>query len=56
MKTRGFTLIEVLISVTLVSLLSVGLMMAMSVGLSALHKSSDRLISNRRVMSTQQIL
>jgi prepilin-type N-terminal cleavage/methylation domain-containing protein len=56
MRTRGFTLIEVLISVTLVSLLSVGLMMAMSVGLSALHKSGDRLISNRRVMSTQQIL
>ena len=55
-STRGFTLIEVLISVTLVSLLSVGLMMAMGVGLSALHKSGDRLISNRRVMSTQQIL
>jgi len=55
-RTRGFTLIEVLISVTLVSLLSVGLMMAMGVGLSALHKSNDRLISNRRVMSTQQII
>jgi prepilin-type N-terminal cleavage/methylation domain-containing protein len=56
MKTRGFTLIEVLISVTLVSLLSLGLMMAMNVGLSAMHKSGDRLMSNRRVMSTQQIL
>lgn len=53
---RGFTLIEVLISVTLVSMLSVGLMMAMRVGLSAMQKSDDRLMSNRRVMSTQQIL
>lgn len=56
LRQRGFTLIEVLISVTLVSLLSVGLMMAMGVGLSAMHKSGDRLMSNRRVMSTQQIL
>jgi len=55
-RQRGFTLIEVLISVTLVSLLSVGLMMAMRVGLSAMQKSDDRLMSNRRVMSTQQIL
>ncbi|HME07319.1 MAG TPA: prepilin-type N-terminal cleavage/methylation domain-containing protein [Bryobacteraceae bacterium] len=56
MRARGFTLIEVLISVTLVSLLSAGLLMAMRVGLSAMQKADDRLMSNRRVMSTQQIL
>ncbi|MGH9614318.1 MAG: PulJ/GspJ family protein, partial [Bryobacteraceae bacterium] len=53
---RGFTLIEMIIAVTLVSLLAVGLLMAMHVGLSALGKSKDRLMSNRRVMGVQRIL
>jgi len=53
---RGFTLIEMIIAVTLVSLLAVGLLMAMHVGLSALGKSNNRLMSNRRVMGTQRIL
>jgi prepilin-type N-terminal cleavage/methylation domain-containing protein len=55
-RRSGFTLIEVLISVTLLSMISAGLMMALRVGLSAMHKSDDRLMSNRRVMSTQKIL
>ncbi len=53
---HGFTLIEMIIAVTLVSLLAVGLLMAMHAGLSALGKSNDRLMSNRRVMGTQRIL
>jgi prepilin-type N-terminal cleavage/methylation domain-containing protein len=52
----GFTLIEVLIAVTLVSMLSLGMMMAMRVGLSALDKSNTRLDANRRAASTQRIL
>ena len=57
-RTRhaGFTLIEVLIAVTLVSLLTTGLMVAMRVGLSAMNKADTKLMSNRRVMSAQRIL
>jgi prepilin-type N-terminal cleavage/methylation domain-containing protein len=54
--TAGVTLIEVLIAVTLLSLLSVGILMAMRVGLSALGKANDRLLANRRVAGAQRIL
>lgn len=53
---RGFTLVEVLISITLVAALSAGIMMALRVGLQTLQKTSDRLQSSRRVLSVQQIL
>lgn len=53
---RGVTLIELLIAITLVSLLSVGILIAMRVGLSAMEKSQDKLISNRRVASIEKIL
>lgn len=52
----GVTLIELLIAVTLVALLAVGMMIAMRVGLSAMYKSNDRLMSNRRVASVEKIL
>lgn len=55
-RSHGFTLIEVLIAVTLVSLLTAGLMVAMRVGLSAMNKADVKLMSNRRVMSTHRIL
>src|SRR5579871_2885556 len=53
---RGFTLLELLISITLVAALSAGMLMAMRSGLLTLQKVDDRLQSNRRVMSVQMIL
>lgn len=56
MKERGVTLIELLIAVTLVALLSVGMLFAMRVGLNAMQKSNATLMANRRVASVQRIL
>ena len=58
MKTsaRGVTLIEVLIAVSLLSILSVGLLMALRVGLNALDKVNLKVTANRRAVAVQQIL
>lgn len=53
---RGVTLLELLIAVTLVSLLSVGMLMAMRVGLDAMEKTNSRFAANRRVLSAQRVL
>jgi prepilin-type N-terminal cleavage/methylation domain-containing protein len=53
---RGTTLIELLIAVTLVSLLSVGIVTAMRVGLNAMTKANDKLIANRRIASVERIV
>src|ERR1700686_2534258 len=53
---RGFTLVEVLIAITLVATLSVGMLMAMRTGMITLERIDARLQSNRRVMSIEQIL
>ncbi len=53
---RGVTLMELLIAVSLLSLLSVGLLMAMRVGLDAMEKTNRRLADNRRVARAQRIL
>ena len=55
-RERGVTLIELLIAVTLVALLSVGMLFAMRIGLNAMEKSKDTLMANRRVASVQRIL
>jgi len=52
----GLTLIEVLIAVTLLSVLSVGILMAMRVGLDALQKTNKKLMDNRRVAGAQRVL
>lgn len=52
----GLTLLEVLIAVSLLSLLSAGVLLSMRMGLSALGRTNERLISNRRVVGAQQIL
>jgi len=49
-------LIEVLIAVTLLSLLSVAMFMAMRIGLNAYTKADTRLMENRRVAGAQRIL
>jgi Prokaryotic N-terminal methylation motif len=55
-KQSGTTLLELLIAVTLVSLLSVGIMTAMRVGLTAMTKTNDKLLGNRRIASVQRII
>ena len=52
----GVTLIELMIAITLVALLSTGMLMAMRTSLMTLQKTDARLQSNRRVMSVEQIL
>jgi prepilin-type N-terminal cleavage/methylation domain-containing protein len=55
-KNRGFTLIELVIAMTLVAAISVGMLMTMRTSLLTLDKIDSRLQSNRRVMSVEQIL
>ena len=55
-STRGVTLIEMLIAVTLLSLLTLGMLMAMRVGLAAYSKTGDKLMENRRVTGAQRVL
>jgi prepilin-type N-terminal cleavage/methylation domain-containing protein len=52
----GVTLIEVLIAVSLLSLLSLGILLALRVGLSALDKANRKLMDNRRVAGAQRII
>jgi len=52
----GMTLIEVLIAVTLLSILSVGILMAMRVAIDALQKANSKLMDNRRVAGAQRVL
>jgi len=52
----GITLIEVVIAVTLLSMLSVGMLAAIRMGFDALHKTNSRLMANRRVAGAQRVL
>jgi prepilin-type N-terminal cleavage/methylation domain-containing protein len=55
-RQRGITLMEVLIAVSLLSLVAVGMLTAMRIGLSALERTNRRLVSNRRVTGVQRVL
>ena len=55
-STAGVTLMELLIAVLLLSLLSVGLLFALRIGLNAYSKTQTRLMDNRRVAGAQRIL
>jgi prepilin-type N-terminal cleavage/methylation domain-containing protein len=55
-RESGVTLIEVLIAVTLVSLLSTGILMAIRIGLLSMEKANTRLMANRRVAGAHRIL
>jgi prepilin-type N-terminal cleavage/methylation domain-containing protein len=52
----GVTLIEVLVAVSLLSLLSLGILLALRVGMSALDKANRKLMDNRRVAGAERIL
>lgn len=52
----GVTLIEILIAVSLLSLLSVGVLVAMRIGFNTMDKVDSRLVSNRRVSYARRII
>jgi general secretion pathway protein J len=52
----GITLIEILIAVSLLSLLSVGILISMHLGLSTMDKTDSRLVRNRRVVNARKII
>ena len=52
----GLTLIEVLTAVSLLSLLSVGMLAAIRLGFNAMHKTESRMMENRRIAGAQRIL
>ncbi len=53
---RGFTLIELMLAVTLVAAISTGMLLAMRTSLLTMQKVESRLQDNRRVVSVQQML
>jgi prepilin-type N-terminal cleavage/methylation domain-containing protein len=53
---KGFTLIELMISITLVAALATGMMMAMRTSLLSMEKINSRLQFNRKVMGMEHIL
>ena len=50
------TVLGVLIAVTLLSALSIGMMLALRIGISALWRTDQRLMDNRRIAGAQRIL
>jgi prepilin-type N-terminal cleavage/methylation domain-containing protein len=52
----GVTLIEILIAVSLLSLLSVGMLVAMRIGFNTMEKVDSRLVSDRRVSYARRII
>jgi prepilin-type N-terminal cleavage/methylation domain-containing protein len=52
----GVTLIEILIAISLLSLLSVGMLVAMRLGLTTMDKTDARLVRDRRVSNTRAII
>jgi len=57
MRSRaGITLIEVLIAVSLLSLLSVGMLVAMRIGINTMDKTDAHLVKNRRVANTRKVI
>ncbi len=52
----GVTLLELLIAITLVTLVSVGILTAMRVGFIAMDRTNTKLMGNRRVIGAQRIL
>jgi len=55
-KPRGVTLVELLVAVSLLSLLSLGMLMALRIALNAMNKADAAIIANRRNVAVQRIL
>lgn len=52
----GLTLIEILIAVSLLSLLSIGVLWSMRIGFNTMDKTDNRLVMNRRVSNSRKIV
>jgi prepilin-type N-terminal cleavage/methylation domain-containing protein len=52
----GLTLIEILVAISLLSLLSAGILVAMRLGLNTMDKTDARLVANRRVANARKII
>jgi len=55
-RESGVTLIELLVSVTLVALLSTGMAVALRVGLNGSQKSQSHITANRRVIGVERVM
>ena len=55
-RRAGVTLIEILVAVSLLALLSTGILMAMRIGFNTLDKTDSHLVHNRRVVNTRRIV
>jgi len=53
---RGVTLLELLISVALMSFISLGVLYSMRVGINAMEKTNSRFLKNRRVLGVEKAL
>ena len=53
---RGFTLMELIIAITLVAAIATGMLMAMRGGLLTMNRTQTRLEDNRRALGIQRIL
>ncbi len=55
-RQAGVTLLELLIAVTLVGMISLGMLMTIRIGFNAMGKTNDKLYASRKVFSVQRIL
>jgi prepilin-type N-terminal cleavage/methylation domain-containing protein len=55
-RRSGVTLIEILLAITLLSLLSVGMLISMRIGFNTMEKVDSRLVSDRRVSYARRIV
>ena len=55
-RLRGITLIEMLLAITLVGMLSAGILYAFRIGINTMERASDRFLSNRRVLGAERVL
>lgn len=53
---RGFTMLEMLVAITLLSVMTVGFFMALRVGLNAMERTSVRMDENRRMVGVARTL
>jgi prepilin-type N-terminal cleavage/methylation domain-containing protein len=56
LRQRGFTLMELMVSITLVAAIATGMLMAMRGGLLSLNRIQSRLDQNRAALGIQRIL
>jgi prepilin-type N-terminal cleavage/methylation domain-containing protein len=55
-RRAGVTLLELLLAVTLLGLLSAGILTALHVGVNAMDRANTRLVDNRRMVGVQRVL